>query len=56
MGVWTWIVGASLGFLGLVALAMASRGDGPIYWVGIVLFALCVLAIFGLIKAAFDHK
>ncbi len=52
-----WIVGAAMGFLGLVGLYMASRGGGDaIYLIGLGLFVLCVLAIFGLVKIVYDRR
>ena len=51
-----WIVGAAMGFLGLVGLYMASRGGGAIYWIGLGLFVFCVLTIFGLIKELSDRR
>ncbi len=52
-----WIVGAAIGFLGLVGLYMASRGGGgEIYWIGLGLFVLCVLTIFGLVKTFYDRR
>lgn len=56
IGVMDWIVGAAMGFLGLVGLYMASRGDGAIYGIGLGLFVFCVLAIFGLIKVLSDRR
>lgn len=56
-GIGIWVVGASMAFLGLVGLVMASRAEGSaVYWIGLGLFICCVLVVFGLIKEAFDGK
>ncbi len=52
-----WIVGAAMGFLGLVGLYIASRGGGgEIYWIGLGLFVFSVLVIFGIVKIAGDRR
>lgn len=46
-----WILGGVMVVVGLLGLFMASSaGDGIIYATGLVLFAFCVLFIFGLIR------
>jgi hypothetical protein len=44
------VLGGVLGVLGLVGLFLASAAqDGTLYGVGLGLFVLCVLLIFGMI-------
>jgi hypothetical protein len=48
-----WASGAMFALIGFFALVIASRAHGsPTYWIGIVVFVLCVLAIFYLIGRA----
>lgn len=46
-----WVLGAIIGLLGLIGLALASAAaDAVFYGTGLALFAFAVLFIFGLIN------
>ncbi len=48
-----WIVGAVMGAIALFGLMLASQAhEGAFYWFGLALFALGVIAIFGMILRA----
>ena len=50
-----WVFGGCLALLGLASLYLASRtAETTLYWTGLVLFVVSVLAIFNLIRVAFD--
>ena len=51
-----WVFGGFLALLGLSGLYLASRTvETTLYWTGLLLFVVCVLAIFNLIRVAFDR-
>jgi len=54
-----WIVGGIAGLIGLVGLILAAEGNREgialVYWGGLAIFAVIVLAEFWLIRLWFDH-
>jgi predicted membrane channel-forming protein YqfA (hemolysin III family) len=55
-GAGRWLLGFVLAVVSLVALFLASRAHGdPMYYAGLVVFVICVLAIWVIIKQAYDH-
>jgi len=51
-----WASGFMFALIGFFALLVASRAGGSLmYWIGLAIFALAVLAIFFLIAKAADH-
>jgi len=52
-----WAVGVMFTLIGFFALLVASRAGGSLmYWIGIGMFLLCVLAIFFMIAKSFDSN
>lgn len=50
-----WIIGGVVGLFGILGLYVASRAaDQVFYWLGLLVFAGCVLVIFLMIKRAYD--
>jgi hypothetical protein len=56
-GVLPWATGAMFALIGFFALFVSSRAGGSaMYWIGLGIFALTVLAIFFLIAKASEHS
>ena len=52
-----WTAGAMFALIGFFALLVSSRAGGSLlYWIGLGIFGLSVLAIFFLIARSFDRK
>jgi cytochrome c oxidase subunit 2 len=50
-----WAAGGALILVSLFGLFVASRaGHGTLYWTGLILFLVAVIAVFGLIRDGFD--
>ena len=52
-----WVSGAMLAIIGIFALYVSSRAGGkPMYWIGLAIFGLSVLANFYLISRSGDPE
>jgi hypothetical protein len=55
-GTGRWLLGFVLAVVSLVALFLASRAHGdPMYYAGLVVFLICIVAIWAIIKQAYDQ-